>query len=94
MLIIRKTDCITLLYAARGRHLPAKLGQLLAILVPGQASTRARKRQNALVRARRLYHGHDPLETVSGKEPSGKFRFNSVLRAFPSTIWLVFLTIH
>ena len=74
MLIIRKTDRITLLYAARGRHLPAKLDQLLAILVPGQASTRARKRQNALVRARRRYNEHDLLETVSGKEPSGKSR--------------------
>ena len=54
MLIIRKTDSITLLCAARGRHLPAKLGQLLAILVPVQASTRARKGQNALVRGRGL----------------------------------------
>ena len=45
MLIIRKRDSITLLYAARPRHLLVKLGQFLAILVParplpGQESVR------------------------------------------------------
>ena len=72
MLIIQKRDSITLLCAARTRHLPVKPGQFLAILVPGLASPLARKRQNAPLRARRSYNGHDLLETVSGKGPSGK----------------------